>query len=134
MSTQFNPYITFNGNCAEAMAFYARVLGGDVKSMSFRDAGMDVDGVMHSAIETPDDFHLYASDFVEGMGEYNYGTNVQVSLSGDEPDKLRGFFDGLAEGGQVTMPLEKQMWGDEYGQLVDKFGIIWHFNIADGQA
>lgn len=62
--------------------------------------------------------------------EYNPGNNVQISLSGDDADALRGYWDGLAAGGTVVHPLEPQMWGDTYGQLVDKFGIQWHVNIA----
>ncbi|MDO5628906.1 MAG: VOC family protein [Mobilicoccus sp.] len=129
MASQLNPYITFDGNCAEAMDFYASALGGTVQSMSFRESGMDLDGVMHSALETPDGFHLFASDHAEGMGSYERGTNVQISISGDD-EALRGYWDALADGGQVTVPLEKQMWGSEYGQLVDRYGIVWHVNIG----
>ena len=130
MAQQLNPYITFDGTCAEAMQFYAAALGGTLSVMTFRDSGMDVDGVMHAALETPAGFHLFASDTAEGMGEFRPGTNVQVSLSGDEPDALRGYWQALGDGGQVTIPLERQMWGDEYGMLVDRFGILWHVNIA----
>lgn len=130
MSQQFNPYITFPGTCAEAMDFYAAALGGEVRSMTFRDSGMDVDGIMHASLDTPTGFHLYACDFAEGMGEYKPGTNVQVSLSGDEDEALRGYWAKLSEGATVVVPLEKQMWGDVYGQIVDRYGIIWHLNIA----
>ena len=47
---------------------------------------------------------------------------------------LRGYWDALGEGGQVVMPLERQMWGDVYGLLIDKFGIAWHVNIATSAA
>lgn len=130
MAQQLNPYLTFDGNCAEAMEFYARALGGTVESMSFRDSGMDADGVMHAALETPAGFHLFASDAVEGMMPYHPGTNVQVSISGDDADALRGYWDALADGGRVLAPLERQFWGDEYGMLTDRFGILWHVNIA----
>lgn len=130
MALQFNPYITFDGTAAQAMEYYASILGGTPQVLTFRHMGMDVDGVMHSALETPDGFHLFAGDHEEGMGAYEPGTNVQMSLSGDENDRLRGFFDALAADGRVVVPLEKQMWGDEYGQLVDRFGIIWHINLA----
>ena len=132
MAQQLNPYITFNGDCAEAMAFYAQVLGGTLHVSTFRESGMDVDGVMHASLDTDAGFHLFASDFAEGMGEYRYGTNVQVSLSGDDADALNGYWAGLSEGATVTVPLQRQMWGDDYGQLVDRFGILWHVNIAGG--
>jgi PhnB protein len=135
MAQQLNPYITFDGNCAEAMAFYAAVLGGTVQTMTFRDAGMDADGVMHAALQTPSGFHLYASDTADEMSSpYTVGNNVQVSLSGDQSDTLRGYWEGLSEGAQIVMPMERQMWGDEYGLLVDRFGILWHVNIAGAAA
>ena len=129
MAQQLNPYITFPGNCAEAMAFYAAALGGEVQSMTFRDAGMDADGIMHSNLETPAGFHIFASDTFEGMGApHAVGNNLQISISGDDSDALRGYWDALADGGQVVMPLERQMWGDDYGQFRDKFGVVWHVN------
>ncbi len=134
MSQQLNPYITFDGNCAEAMDFYADALGGTVQSMAFREAGMDVDGVMHANLDTPAGFHLFASDTAEGMGEYKPGNNLQISLSGDDAAALNGYWTKLSEGGHVVMPLARQMWGDDYGMLVDKFGIIWHVNISGAQA
>ena len=135
MAQQLNPYLTFDGTCTEAMAFYAQALGGTVEAMSFRDSGMDVDGVMHASLETPAGFHLFASDLAPGMGmDLTVGNNVQVSISGDDASALRGYWDALAEGGQVLMPLERQMWGDDYGLLVDRFGIQWHVNIAGGAA
>ena len=130
MAQQLNPYITFDGTCAEAMDFYADALGGTVRAITFRESGMDVDGIMHAALETPNGFHLFASDTVAGMAPLVVGNNVQVSLSGDEADALRGYWAALSEGGTVLMPLERQMWGDDYGQLADKFGILWHVNIA----
>lgn len=134
MSQQFNPYITFDGVCAEAMDFYAAALGGTVRSMTFRDAGMDADGIMHAALETPTGFHLFASDTMAGMGDLVVGNNVQVSLSGDEAEALKGYWEALSDGATITAPLERQMWGDDYGQLTDKFGIVWHVNIAGQQA
>ena len=134
MAQQLNPYITFPGNCAEAMTFYGEVLGGEPQLATFRDSGMDMDGIMHASLDTDAGFHLFACDHVDGMGDYDHGTNVQISLSGDHAEALHGYWAGLSEGGQVIIPLQKQMWGDEYGQLVDRFGIIWHVNIAGDAA
>lgn len=133
MAQQLNPYITFDGNCAEAMDFYAAALGGTVESTMFRESGMDADGVMHASLDTPAGFHIFASDTVPGM-EFTRGTNVQVSISGDEAEQMRGYWDALADGGHVLMPLERQMWGDDYGLLADRYGVLWHVNIAGSQA
>ena len=62
--------------------------------------------------------------------EHSSGSQISVSLSGDDGEALRGYFAGLAQGGSVTMPLEKQMWGDEFGMCTDPFGIAWMVNIS----
>ena len=69
------------------------------------------------------------ADTPPGM-EHNPGTNIAISLSGDDGDALRGYWEKLSDGGTVSVPLEKQMWGDEFGMCVDKFGIGWMVNIA----
>jgi PhnB protein len=88
---------------------------------------------MHGMLETDHGFTLMASDLMPGM-EHSPGNNITISLSGDDADNLRGYWKKLSRGGQVTMPLEKQMWGDEFGQCVDKFGISWMVNITQAQA
>ena len=71
------------------------------------------------------------ADTPPGMA-YKAGDNITVSLSGDDGDELRGYWEKLSDGGTVAMPLEKQMWGDEFGMCTDRFGINWMVNI--GQA
>lgn len=136
MATRLNPYISFKDNAKEAMDFYTEVFGGTLNSNTFGEYGQpdspDADKIMHAMLETPSGYTIMASDTPEGMA-YNPGGNITVSLSGDDAQELRGYWDKLAEGGTVTMALEKQMWGDEFGQLVDKFGIGWLVNIAGGQ-
>lgn len=137
MASRLNPYISFKDNAKEAMDFYTEVFGGTLNSNTFGEFGMpespDADKIMHAMLETPSGYTLMASDTPEGM-TYNPGDTVTLSLSGDDAEELRGYWDKLAEGGTVGMPLEKQMWGDEYGQLVDKFGISWMVNIAGEQS
>jgi PhnB protein len=132
MTSRLNPYITFAGNAREAMEFYRSALGGELATSTFAEfgnAGPDGDKIMHANLETPDGFTLMASDTPPGM-DAPAGNNIAISLSGDESDKLRGYWERLTEGAQVTMPLERQVWGDEFGQLTDKFGIQWMVNIA----
>lgn len=132
MASTLNPYIRFDGAARPAMEFYASVFGGDLVVRTFGEYGMagtpQEHQVMHSQLETPSGYTLMASDTPPGM-EYKPGSTITVSLSGDDSDELRGYFAGLAEGGTVTVPLEKQMWGDEYGALVDKFGVTWMVNV-----
>jgi len=87
---------------------------------------------MHAQLDTDSGYTLMASDTPSGM-ELNPGTNIAISLSGDDADELRGYWERLSESGTVSMPLEKQMWGDEFGMCVDQFGIQWMVNIGPPQ-
>jgi len=133
MATRLNPYISFADNAREAMTFYQQVLGGELTLSTFGEYGAPdpavADGVMHSMLETPDGMTLMASDTPPGADPRS-GNNITISLSGDDADLLRARFHALAEGGTVDVPLEKQMWGDEFGSLTDRFGIGWLVNIA----
>ena len=84
---------------------------------------------MHAQLETPAGYTLMASDAPAGMPR-DEGSSISISLSGDDADDLRVWFAKLSEGGSVTMPLEKQVWGDEFGMCVDPFGIQWMVNIS----
>jgi PhnB protein len=61
------------------------------------------------------------------------GDNISISLSGDDSGVLHGYWEKLSEGGTVSVPLEKQMWGDEFGMCADRFGVVWMINIAQPQ-
>jgi PhnB protein len=136
MASKLNPYLNFDGSCREAMEFYQSVLGGELNVNTFGeygDEGPSKDGVMHAQLETPSGFTLMASDTPPGM-TVDKGAAVSISLSGDDSEELRRFWEGLSEGAEVTMPLEKQMWGDEFGMLTDRFGMQWMVNIAGAAA
>jgi PhnB protein len=127
-----NPYLNFDTNTREAMEFYHSVFGGELMINTFGDFGMTegaADGVMHSQLTTEAGFTLMASDTPPDYRE-GQTPNGHISLSGDEADVLRGYWDKLAEGGHIDVPLEKAPWGDEFGQVKDKFGVNWLVNIA----
>lgn len=134
MASRLNPYLQFDGDARSAMEFYQGVFGGDLASNTFKEFGAshgpdDDEKLMHSQLETPSGFTLMAADTPQGM-PYNPGENISISLSGDG-DELRGYYEKLsAEGGKISVPLEKQAWGDEFGMVQDKFGINWMVNIA----
>lgn len=136
MTSTLTPYIHFEAKAREALEFYASVLGGTPDIMTFGsqdpDAGADyADHVMHGFLRTGDGFELMASDAPPGE-DVTRGGQMSLSLSGDD-DALRGYFEQLAEGGTVHVPLEKQMWGDEFGMFEDKFGIAWLVNLGPGE-
>ena len=132
MASRLNPYISFADNAQQAMEFYQRVFGGTLTLNTFGESGAkdtpDADKIMHGMLETDSGYTLMGADTPTGM-EHNPGNNIAVSLSGDDAEELRGYWEKLSDGGSVTMPLEKQMWGDEFGQCADKFGINWLVNI-----
>jgi PhnB protein len=137
VASRLNPYISFAGNAREAMEFYERVFGGTLTLNTFGQAGAshapdDDDKIMHGMLETDSGFTLMGADTPSGM-EHSPGNNIAVSLSGDDADELRGYWEKLSTDATVSVPLEKQMWGDEFGMCVDGFGITWMVNIGQPQ-
>jgi PhnB protein len=133
MNATLSPYLNFNGNAAEAMRFYQSVLGGELTIQTFGDAGMaqsdsEKNLTLHADL-TSDGITLYASD---GRPDTKviFGDNVHLSLQGSDSSTLNAYFNGLAAGGNVDMPLAKQFWGDTFGMLTDKFGVHWMVNIS----
>ncbi|HLL65402.1 MAG TPA: VOC family protein [Micromonosporaceae bacterium] len=137
MATRLNPYLSFTDNAQQAMEFYQSVFGGNLTLSTFGEYGAPdaaiADKIMHAQLETDSGLALMGADTPPGM-EHNPGTNVSISLSGDDADELRGYWAKLSDGGAVSVPLEKQMWGDEFGACVDRFGISWMVNIAQPQS
>jgi len=135
MTSLLNPYITFDGTARQAMEFYQSVFGGNLTVSTFGEFGTTdaavADKVMHAMLHTDSGFALMASDLAPGM-PYTPGAAIAISLSGDDP-QLREYWTKLSDGGTVSMPLEKQMWGDEFGQCTDKFGIPWLVNVSQPQ-
>ena len=133
MASQLNPYITFNGNAREAMEYYKTVFGGDLTVNTFGEFGNPdptiADKVMHAMITSPKGYMLMASDSGPGM-TITPGNNMSISLSGDPGEGLEDVWDKLADGGSVQVPFEKQMWGDVFGMLTDKYGIQWMIDVV----
>lgn len=132
MSTTCNPYLGFNGNCREAMEFYAKALNGKLEIMPFSEAPMELppeaaDAVMHSCITFGDNAIIMGSDGMPGK-DFNFGTNNSVSISCSKIDVAKGIFEALAEGGEITMPFAETFWGAQFGTLTDKFGVLWMVN------
>jgi PhnB protein len=137
MPTILNPYLGFRDNAKEAMDFYHSVFGGELTRSTFgefqaSEDPAEQDKIMHSMLRADSGLILMAADTPNGM-DYKPGNNISVSLSGEDESELRGYWDKLAEGGTITMPLEKAAWGDCFGMLVDPFGVAWLVNINQAQ-
>ncbi|MFD5102160.1 VOC family protein [Streptomyces albidochromogenes] len=138
MPSRLNPYISFDGEARSAMEFYREVFGGTLSLNTFGEfgeekAGDAADKIMHAMLETDSGFTLMGADVPPGM-EHKAGNNIAVSVSGEDAGELRGYWDKLSADGAVSVPLEKQMWGDVFGMCTDRFGITWMVNIAQRPA
>jgi PhnB protein len=137
MASRLNPYLSFRDNARQALEFYQQVFGGTLSLTTFGQFGAhdsaDAEKIMHGLLETDRGYTIMASDTPSDM-EYRSGASMSISLSGDDGDELRGYWEKLSADGTVSLPLEKQMWGDEFGMCVDRFGIPWMVNISQPQA
>jgi PhnB protein len=134
MQTRLNPYLSFRDNAREAMEFYKTVFGGKLDINTFEELHASDDPsennkVMHAMLEAENGVTFMASDTPNSM-EFTSGSNISMSLSGDNEAELRAYYEKLSAGGAVTMPLEKAPWGDTFGMCTDKFGINWMVNIS----
>lgn len=133
-----NPYLGFRATAREAMTFYQSVFGGQLEMSTFAefqasDDPAEQDKIMHAVLATHNGMVLMGADTPNRM-DYTAGNNFSVSVSGTEEDELRGYFDKLADGGTVAMPLESAPWGAVFGMCTDKFGVTWLINITPESA
>lgn len=139
--TVINPYINFNGNTEEAFNFYRSVFGGELamlmryKDMHAEDELPAGEGekVMHVALPIGQGSTLMGSDTLEMRGAATAGSNFSIALNPDSAEQAHQFFDGLAAGGQVGMPLGQAPWGGLFGEVTDKYGIRWLVNYEASQ-
>ena len=129
------PYLHFNGEAEEVLNFYKDAFDGEIVMLNrYGDSPMQVDEswknkVIHSRIKIGNNL-VMISDSHDGNMSVKEG-NIQLSVEVDDEQKLTEVFNKMAEGGKITMPLEKQFWGATFGMLQDKFGINWMFNHED---
>ena len=128
-------YLSFNGNCADAMRFYERALGGKLeKLMSGADSPMAgqmpkefAHRILHARLVLPDGGLLFAGDCPANL-PYDGIKGVSIALNYATTAEAEKIFNALVEGGQVTMPMQPAFWAKAWGMLVDKFGTPWIVN------
>lgn len=131
--TKLNPYIHFNGKASEAMTFYKDCLGGELFIQTVGESPMaekmpnEVNKVMHSNL-TSGAITILASDMMDA-GEFTVGNNMSLTLQCESEEEIKKLFEKFAAGGEIKMPLADQFWGAIYGEIVDKFGVLWLFNF-----
>ena len=138
MPSVLNHYISFRDNARQALEFYRDVFGGNLSLNTFGQYGdpnqPGADNIMHGQLQADNGFTLMAADTPPGMDFNAGGGNITISLSGDDEQELRGYWDRLSDGGNVSMPFEKQMWGDVFGMCTDKFGVAWMVDVVMPQS
>ncbi|MPR33907.1 VOC family protein [Salmonirosea aquatica] len=132
---KINTYLTFSGNCREAMTFYQKCLGGELSLMTIGESPMAErmpkkmkDSILHATLRK-DGLTLLASDMVDEE-TLNRGNSISLMLDCESEAEVRGCFDKLAADGNPTHPLENTFWGALFGGLTDKYGNQWllHFD------
>ena len=127
------PYISFTGNCSQAIDFYVDALGAEVLfTQTFGDSPMKGsapdDKVMHCTLKIGHT-HLMACDNMCTENPLRIGNNVSLAVGADDARTAEAMFEKMSQGGTVVMPMQKTFWAERFGMLTDKFGINWMFNV-----
>lgn len=132
--TQIIAYLTFDGNCAEAMNFYKECIGGELMINKVEDTpaaeeceAAKAGSVMHAHL-SKGALQLMASDMIMG-GELIMGNAAALSLNCSSEEEIRTFFDQLSAGATNIHPLKVEFWGALFGMFTDKFGVRWLLNF-----
>ncbi|MGB7070456.1 MAG: VOC family protein [Pyrinomonadaceae bacterium] len=126
------PYITFEGNCEDAINFYKENLNGEVLYMErYEGSPMASEGagdkILHCTLKIGDS-HVMACDNMHGGQPAATGSNISLAIGGSDVAAAESMFNKMADGGSVTMPMQETFWAERFGMLTDKFGVNWMFN------
>jgi PhnB protein len=125
-------YLTFNGQCTDAINFYKDNMNGNLEMLqTFAESGQPVDDqykehVMHAVLDL-DGFKIMFSD-TAGKGDVTFGDNFSIALNFKSDAEIEKAFAAMSAGGNITMPLQDTFWGAKFGMCTDKFGVNWMFN------
>ncbi len=138
MQSNLNPYLNFRDNTRQAMEFYHTIFGGKLTLSTYKEFGVSQDPseenkIMHSQLEADNGIVFMAADTPNYL-PFNQGTDMYMSLSGDNEPELRGYYEKLAADGTVVQPLTAAPWGDTFGAVNDKYGVKWMVNIMGRKA
>lgn len=135
---EIHTYLTFSGNCREAMTFYKECLGGELTLQTIGESPLSdkmpsqmKDCILHSTL-AKDSLLLMGSDMVGEQG-LKKGNSVSLSLNCSSEEEIRNCYKKLSSGGKTDHPLEDTFWGALFGDLTDKFGNHWLLNYNKNQ-
>ena len=129
------PYISFKGNCKEAIDFYKDKLGAEVLfSQTYGDSPMadkapgNADKIMHTSIKIGDSVIMACDNVFEGQNATVVGNNISLALGAKDAAQAEQAFEAMSDGAKIVMPIQETFWAERFGILTDKFGINWMFN------
>jgi PhnB protein len=132
--TQLTAYLTFNGNCGQAMTFYQQVLGGKLEVNPLKDSPMaqnmpaeKQDWLIHSDLQA-DGIRLFASDKLS-PAPFTPGNTMSLCLHSEDKQQITNLYNKLKEGGKVNAELQDAFFG-LYGEVTDKYGVTWMFQAG----
>ena len=126
------PYVSFNGNCEEAVLFYQSIVGGEAQFVRFGNLPADTDihlsehwksKVMHGSLSTGGVTIFFSDSWEESP--VTVGSNCTIHLNVDKEEDVARIVADLSEGGTITMPAQRTFWGSNYGNVTDKYGVNW---------
>lgn len=139
MAQSLATYIALPGTTAEAMEHWHEIFGGDLNIMRYGDTSMegmpfepDPQAVAHATLTTPAGIIAGGDAMDDGTDYHVRGTAYSMLYTTDTPDEARRYIEKMLDGGgTVGMPFEKAPWGDWYGQIFDRFGVMWAFSCEN---
>jgi PhnB protein len=142
MKMAVDVYLTFNGNCREAVEFYAEVFGTEQPTiMTFGENPPNPEFplpeeaknlVMHTRLNIEGSNVMFSDTFPGSP--FMVGNNISLAYHSIDADKLQSVYNRLKEGGTVDMELQETFWAKLYGRVTDKFGVIWQLNLNNEES
>jgi PhnB protein len=135
LSVTTTTHLNFRGDARAALEFYQSVFGGHLAVVTYKDAGnvqeeSDADQVMWGQVLAENGFHVMAYDVPSRMG-YSQGENsFFVSVRGETVEEVTGYWEKLADGATVVIPMGPAGWAPAYGMLRDRFGVVWVVDVV----
>ncbi|MCJ8014460.1 VOC family protein [Paenibacillus sp. KQZ6P-2] len=135
MSLKIAPYVVLDGNCAEVVAFYEKVLGannlgiqrfGDMPGKGHSMPEEAKNRVLHAALEFDGQMLLFSDTFPGNP--YQQGDQLNIAIMTKDLERLKSIFHALSDGGQVRMELQETFWSPSFGMVRDRFGITWQLS------
>ncbi len=132
------PYISFKGNCEEAINFYKERLGAEVLFLQrYGDSPMAGKGpddkIMHCSIKIGDSVIMACDNVFQDQNPTTVGNNIMLAIGTNDIAQADRAFDQMSDGATVVMPMQETFWAERFGMLTDKFGINWMFNCDKPQ-